>query len=123
MADWANDIYSYGQNLILLGDFNIDRRGDQLFDAFTSTGLFPPDELNNVPRSIFSDASDTGKFYDQIAWFTGKGGAPALSLKYCDAGYFDFTKVTLKSLNLTKQALSWRMSDHYPLWAEFSLRD
>ncbi|MGD9094238.1 MAG: endonuclease/exonuclease/phosphatase family protein [Anaerolineales bacterium] len=123
MADWANDIYSYGQNLILLGDFNIDRRGDQLFDAFTSTGLCPPEELNAVPRTIFSDASDTGKFYDQIAWFSGEGGVPALTMKYCNAGYFNFTKVALKSLNLTKQALSWRISDHYPLWVEFSLRD
>jgi endonuclease/exonuclease/phosphatase family metal-dependent hydrolase len=123
MTEWARDIYSYGQNLILLGDFNIDRRGDPLYDAFTSTGLRPPDKLNTVPRSIFSDASDTGKFYDQIAWFTGEKGSPALSMEYCDAGYFDFTKVALKSLSLTKQELSWRMSDHYPLWAEFSLRD
>lgn len=123
MADWANDINSYGQNLILLGDFNIDRRGDQLYDAFTSTGLRPPDGLNDAPRSIFSDASDTGKFYDQIAWFTGEGGVPALSMRYIDSGFFDFTKVALKSLNLNKLALSWRMSDHYPLWAEFSLRE
>ncbi len=29
----------------------------------------------------------------------------------------------LKSLHLTKTQLSWRISDHYPLWVEFSVRD
>jgi hypothetical protein len=29
----------------------------------------------------------------------------------------------MRSRDLTKQQLSWRISDHYPLWAEFSLRD
>jgi hypothetical protein len=31
-----------GHNLLALGDFNIDRIGDPLFEAFTSTGLTPP---------------------------------------------------------------------------------
>jgi endonuclease/exonuclease/phosphatase family metal-dependent hydrolase len=29
----------------------------------------------------------------------------------------------MASLGLTKTQLSWRISDHYPLWAEFSTRD
>jgi hypothetical protein len=31
-----------------LGDFNIDRRDDPLYQAFTSTGLRPPDALNFI---------------------------------------------------------------------------
>jgi endonuclease/exonuclease/phosphatase family metal-dependent hydrolase len=123
LAEWATDINAWGHNLIALGDFNIDRKGDQLYDAFTSTGLTPPDELNDAPRTIFQSASSTPKFYDQIAWYTGQGSVPALSIQFLNAGYFDFTPLTLKGLNLTKTALSWRISDHYPLWAEFSLRD
>jgi endonuclease/exonuclease/phosphatase family metal-dependent hydrolase len=119
MAKWAKDLNSWHQNLIVLGDFNIDRNGDPLYQAFTSTGLRTPSELNLVPRTIFGNSQKN--FYDQIAWFTGELGAPALSLSYRkNAGYFDFAKYVMT--NLTKAALSWRMSDHYPLWAEFHIR-
>ena len=52
--DWAAEIASWGQNLIVLGDFNIDRAGDDAFKAFTDTGLHPPPELNEVPRTVFA---------------------------------------------------------------------
>jgi endonuclease/exonuclease/phosphatase family metal-dependent hydrolase len=125
LAQWAKDINSWDHNLIALGDFNIDRRGDLLHDAFVSTGLDTPDDLQDVPRTIFSDPEkpELNKFYDQIAWFTGRNGLPALSLQYAKGGYFDFTKAALTSRELTKVELSWRISDHYPLWAEFSTRD
>lgn len=125
LAEWAKNIHAWHHNLIALGDFNIDRHGDKLYDAFTSTGLYIPEDLHKVPRTIFSDPNkpDLDKFYDQIAWFTGDDDTPALSLKYLRGGSFDFTKVALKSRNLTKEQLSWCISDHYPLWAEFSVRD
>lgn len=40
MSDWASDINVYHQNLIALGDFNIDKRGDLLNQTFISEGLF-----------------------------------------------------------------------------------
>ena len=125
IAAWARDINAWDHQLIALGDFNIDRRGDKLYDAFTSTGLYVPENLNRVPRSIFSDPDrpDLNKFYDQIAWFTGDDYRPGLSMEYIRGGNFDFTRLVLRSLNLTKAQLSWRISDHYPLWAEFSVRD
>jgi len=125
LAGWAAEINTWGHNLIVLGDFNIDRRDDMLYQAFTSTGLFSPQDLNKVPRTIFSDPNkpDLDKFYDQIAWFTGKNNLPALSLQYSRGGSFDFTQVAIKSRNLTKQQLSWHISDHYPLWVEFKVRD
>ena len=94
-------------------------------NAFTSTGLFIPEDLHKVPRTIFSDPNkpETGKFYDQIAWFTEGDDTPALSLKFVRGGNFDFTNIALKSLDLTKQQLSYRISDHYPLWAEFNVRE
>jgi endonuclease/exonuclease/phosphatase family metal-dependent hydrolase len=125
LADWAKDINDWDHNLIALGDFNIDRKGDKLYDAFTSTGLYIPEDLHKIPRTIFSDPDkpDTNKFYDQIAWFTGNDNLPALSLKYVKGCNFDFTKAALKSLNLTKLQLSYRISDHYPLWTEFQVRE
>jgi endonuclease/exonuclease/phosphatase family metal-dependent hydrolase len=121
MAEWAAEINEWQHNLIALGDFNIDRQDDELFQAFTSTGLTTPDDLNKVPRTLFSDPSKPNlqKFYDQIAWFPQLEGKPAFSLKYNRGGGFDFTQVVLMSRNLTKQALSYRISDHFPLWAEF----
>jgi endonuclease/exonuclease/phosphatase family metal-dependent hydrolase len=125
LAEWAKDINSWDHNLIALGDFNIDRKGDALHDAFISTGLEIPNDLQDVPRTIFSDPQkpELNKFYDQIAWFTGRNGLPALSLQYTEGGYFDFIKAALTSRDLSKVELSWRISDHYPLWVEFSTRE
>lgn len=123
LAEWAMQMSEWKHNLIALGDFNIDRKGDPLYNAFTSTGLTVPEDLHAVPRSIFSRPEDeTHKFYDQIAWFTGEHDVPALSLKYVQGGHFDFTAHALNSRSFTKQELQWRISDHFPLWTEFSVR-
>ncbi len=37
LADFAGEVANWGHNLIAPGDFNIDRAGDPLYDAFTST--------------------------------------------------------------------------------------
>jgi endonuclease/exonuclease/phosphatase family metal-dependent hydrolase len=121
LAEWAKDINAWDHNLIALGDFNIDRKGDDLYEAFTATGLRAPGKLDKAPRTIFDVGSDTSHFYDQIAWFTGENNLPILSMENQDAGYFDFMETALKGLDLSKNSLSWRISDHYPLWAEFSL--
>lgn len=116
---WSKDANAWDHDIIVLGDFNIDRIDDPLYQAFTSTGLYTPEDLNAVPRTIFSapDEPDKAKFYDQIAWFTDSHGFPRLSMEYARSGSFDFTNSVMTSLN--NQKISWRMSDHYPLWAEF----
>ena len=116
LADWARQERQWGHNLLALGDFNIDRRGDALFEAFTATGLSPPERLNDIPRTIFDQ--DAGHFYDQIAWFTH--GRAALNLDFVNAGTFDFTNNLIPAT--TTNQLSWRVSDHYPLWSEFEVR-
>jgi endonuclease/exonuclease/phosphatase family metal-dependent hydrolase len=122
MAAWADRVHEYRQNLIVLGDFNIDRKDDPNWQAFTSTGLRPPPELDGLTRTIFDDpaAPNRAKHFDQIAWFH-EGEASKLELDYSGrAGRFDFVPVVLTGL--TKTELSWRLSDHYPLWAEFQMR-
>lgn len=120
LAQWAKRERAWAHKLIALGDFNIDRRGDPLWQAFVSTGLKTPDELNSVPRTLFSDgkASDTSHFYDQIAWFPGGPGDAAHGLGYRAAGYVDFCPYVYGDQSLTRQAISYRVSDHYPLWVE-----
>lgn len=120
LADWAGNINAYHQNLITLGDFNIDARGDVLDETFLSEGLFVPKQLQNkeVTRSIFNKT----KYYDQIAWFNNNKSVPNLSLEFCNGGNYDFVKTALTNRdNLSKHNLSFLISDHYPLWAEFKL--
>jgi endonuclease/exonuclease/phosphatase family metal-dependent hydrolase len=119
LSEWARDVNAWDHNLIALGDFNIDRKDDSRYRAFVSSGLHVPEDLCDIPRTIFSEP----KFYDQIAWFSGRGGMPALSLQYLRGGIYDFAPTAMKSRDLNRAQLSWRISDHYPLWAEFSTRD
>ena len=37
------------------------------------------------------------------------------------AGSFDFMPYVYTDIDLSKRAISYRVSDHYPLWAEFLL--
>ena len=99
LADWPSRESTWSKNLI-------------------TTGLTTPPELNDVPRTIF-DESSKQHFYDQIAWFQEDAKRCVLSLNFLSAGSFDF--VPLLQGGLTKTQLSWKISDHYPLWVEFSV--
>ncbi|HSN37946.1 MAG TPA: hypothetical protein VLT34_16490 [Arthrobacter sp.] len=94
--------------------------GDPLYEAFVSTGLWPPAELNTVPRTIFDD-DKTRHFYDQLAWFSKPDGTSLLrGLAYGQqAGSSDFIPHVHRGL--TRNEVSWRISDHYPPWCEFLL--
>jgi len=120
MADWARSPRAWNSNVIALGDFNIDRAGDALYEAFVAEGLQVPADLVGVPRSIFGG----GKYFDQIAWFMERAtrtAPPALTLRYLRGGYVDFPDVVYAGL--PRQQLQWRISDHYPLWTEFECLD
>ena len=105
------------KNLIVLGDFNIDERGENpLFKAFAATGLVVPENLLNLKTTYGTDP----KFYDQIAWFKENGDIPALSIRYRSGGGFEFTKSLYKNSGLSDTHISWKISDHYPLWVEFA---
>jgi endonuclease/exonuclease/phosphatase family metal-dependent hydrolase len=123
MRRWAERPDDWNQNLLVLGDFNLDRKGDPLFTAFLSTGLWAPAELDEVPRTVFGN-DGARNFYDQIAWFSDptRPDLPSLlqGLEYArHGGSFDFLPHVFRGL--TKTQVSWRISDHYPLWVEFSL--
>ena len=78
---------------------------------------------------MFAKKGEKDKYYDQIAWFAQEERVkvgrrtktrPALSLNFKRAGHFDFKDVAMSSLGLDKRSLSFRISDHFPLWAEFA---
>ncbi len=100
-------------SIIVLGDFNIDERGDNpLFQAFVSEGLVVPEALRNLRTAM----GTVPKFYDQIAWFMGED----MRLQFSGtAGNVDFAGAVFKELTL--QEMSFRVSDHLPLWVEFEI--
>jgi endonuclease/exonuclease/phosphatase family metal-dependent hydrolase len=112
MRDRARKAITEEENLIILGDFNIDqRKDDPNFQAFVSTGLWLPPQLEHLRTATGSVA----KFYDQIAWFR-----PDFNLIYTDrAGVIDFAGALYP--DLTTQEMTFRVSDHFPLWVEFRL--
>lgn len=119
LASWAEREFGWEHNLIALGDFNIDRHGDPLFEAFTSTGLTPAPQLDGLARTIF-DKPGAEHFYDQIAWFTkGQKHRPVLRLEAVAGGQVDFVTALQGEQTLTE--LSWHLSDHFPLWVEFAI--
>ncbi|MFJ6636964.1 endonuclease/exonuclease/phosphatase family protein [Streptomyces sp. NPDC091376] len=119
LADWAEQEFGWNHNLIALGDFNIDRADDPLFEAFTSTGLVPAPQLTGLPRTVFDDAG-AEHFYDQIAWFTkGQKHRPVLTLETGAGGQVNFVPQLQDDKTLTE--LSWHVSDHFPLWVEFTI--
>lgn len=106
LADWASHVNAYHHNLIALSDFNIDRRHDPLYNAFTSTGLTVPGALHEVPRTIFGSHLDS--YYDQIAWFTDPTSRiPNLSLIPTGAaGSFDFVGYVHPTLTRQQSVLA-----------------
>jgi endonuclease/exonuclease/phosphatase family metal-dependent hydrolase len=99
------------RNLIVLGDMNIDHRGQNpLFDAFVSTGLIVPNQILNLKTTFGTQA----KHYDQIGWFMDE----RFTLRYNDiAGVVDITGSVFKEMSTSQ--MSYRVSDHFPLWIEF----
>jgi endonuclease/exonuclease/phosphatase family metal-dependent hydrolase len=116
MADWAKKVNDWEQNLIVLGDFNIDNPASPLWKAFTETGLIIPAILKQALRSIFAGQSNFDKYYDQIAWFEDR-----LHLKCTNGGYVSFLERIYKGF--PPDDVQYRISDHYPLWVEFACRN
>ena len=111
IRDRSRDANAEEANLILLGDFNTDRNTTtDLFEVFLERGLWVPPELRNLKTTYGQQA----KHYDQIAWFrddmtlepTGK------------AGTIDFACAVFQEL--TDRPMTYRVSDYFPLWCEFS---
>jgi len=100
------------RNPIVLGDFNIDAREDNpLFQAFCSRGLIVPPGLNNLKTTYGTEP----KFYDQVAWFMG-----SLEMEFTGrCGVIDFVDAVFPEMSTF--SMTFRVSDHFPLWAEFAI--
>lgn len=121
IADWGEEPHLWDPDIFALGDFNADRiinpdgSVNPVYQPFADT-LTIPQKMHAFPRTIFGGGKD--KHYDQIAWYErGPGG---FSLDFDDCGYFDIDTVLRPGFDLTAGSFSFRISDHYPLWARFT---
>ncbi len=139
LANRANDKKSWSRNIVMLGDFNIFQRNDEVYEALLEHSTFYiPDELQTIPGSNVPQ----NKFYDQIA-FKGK-------FKLYDAGVFDFYEYVYrledeqhyvadmgdayhttssgnprenKTLYYKTYWRTHQMSDHLPMWVELGINN
>lgn len=115
LAEWVdkrrNDKHVVDADWIVMGDFNIPKIGDPLFEAITSRGL-------RIPKALLGEHGsnlDKSKRYDQI-------------LHDCthperfteDAGALDFYagdhKALYPGVKMDKRQFTFELSDHLPLW-------
>lgn len=118
LANWLGakikDRNCEDRDVIVMGDFNIPSRSDPMFAALTSTGLV-------IPRALIKDEFGSNlardKRYDQIMHFARYGDDFTLA-----GGVLDFYASDHKPLfpDLDKQAFTYQMSDHLPLWIQIN---
>lgn len=121
LANWVDkkrkDAFSVDKDIIVMGDFNIPKLDDPLFQAITSKGLRIPESLRGVKHG---SNLVMNKRYDQIFYypkytksFTNHGGVLDFHTGGIDKLY---PKDTPDSKSYT-----FEMSDHLPLWVQLNI--
>lgn len=115
-----------GENLILLGDFNIFSRDDKTFKALTDAGFDIPAPLREVPGSNLGQS----KHFDQIAFLcradrfesAGKAGV----FNYSSAVFRDEDEALYAAEmgeGYSRQATERKKSNYYKQWRTFQMSD
>jgi len=125
VAKWADSRkrspYSFTRELVALGDFNMPKcqPGDPIYSALTKLGLDLPEHSTQIASSISSDFN-----YDQIAFFPETTKSHFTGLK----GVFDYDAAIFPGLwedgtntKNFKAYLRYYISDHRPMWIQFSI--
>lgn len=118
LAEWIEakrtEKHAEDKDLIVMGDFNIPSRKSSLFKAITKYGL-------QIPRALqkhdFGTNLEKNKRYDQILHhplypetFSNHGGV----LDFYTGG------ITALFPGMEKQAFTYQLSDHLPLWIQIN---
>ena len=121
LANWVDrrrkDKDAVDKDLIVLGDFNIPDLNGPLFEAVTSKGLRVPQPLLDLPNQQACANLKRNKRYDQILHY------PRIAKAFTNnAGVLDFYQGDWAGLfpgtNATKNAYTFQLSDHLPLWVQ-----
>jgi len=116
LADWAHaraQRTAGATSLVLAGDLNVPHTQSPLYRALVSRGLRVPKALLGAHGTNLA----ANKRYDQILHLPGLAGRFTPR-----AGVVDFYRGDhaglLPGKRLTKEGMTWEISDHLPLWAE-----
>jgi hypothetical protein len=126
LADWIDvrfkDKSVEDHDLIVMGDFNIPKIGNQLFNALTSRGLQVPDALKTLKegdQTVGGSNVLQNARYDQILHlptkkerFSDHGGI--VNFYRDDAGI----KELFPTQNLDLAKFTFQLSDHFPVWIQ-----
>jgi endonuclease/exonuclease/phosphatase family metal-dependent hydrolase len=115
----AGEADDFRAGLIALGDFNITKADDPIYKALVDNGLQPDVETLDKRRTLADRPGGKPIAYDQIAWFQ-KGRDGALQFKRLAGDTFPWNDHILVG---APGDTTFRISDHYPLWVEFSVRE
>jgi endonuclease/exonuclease/phosphatase family metal-dependent hydrolase len=113
----GQEIDPFRASLIALGDFNITTKDDVIFKALVDNGLQPDVETLDKPRTV-ADRPASKIAYDQVAWFA-PGRPGALKFPRLSGDTFPWDQHILQG---EPGNTTFRISDHYPLWVEFDIR-
>lgn len=127
LADWIKNHFdkkwAEDHDVIVAGDFNVPKLGDNLYKALTSQGLKPPKQLADGKVLPGTNLEKTAR-YDQILYLP----TPTMDDNLCLAGgVLDFfiddahIEELFPGRKLTRQAFSFQLSDHLPLWVQLDV--
>ena len=114
IADWVEkrrqSKFVEDKDIILMGDFNIPKKGDRFYQAITRHKLVAPGVLLGNPGSnLTRDA-----VYDQIFYYPQHTGSVFTN----QGGVVDFYAGNHQALfaGMSKEDFTYQLSDHLPLW-------
>jgi endonuclease/exonuclease/phosphatase family metal-dependent hydrolase len=99
----------FDRDFFVVGDFNVEKLGDEFFKALTSKGFKMPSDMD----SLHTNFSQT-KTFDKIAWVNRRS--------FNFTGRFNivpFGRVLFQDKR--PKGGKKQISDHLPLWAEFEI--
>lgn len=122
LARWCDlrrkDKHAWSTNIIAVGDFNLPKveKNDSILKALTKRGLKLPPHDTRIPTNVSNTAD-----YDQVTV------VPGLISRITGIGVFDFDGALFEDIYEQSTPGYWRtcakyyISDHRPLWFQFSL--
>lgn len=101
----------FDRDFFVVGDFNIEERGDRFFEALAKEGFVMPENHARLGTNFARTRT-----YDKIAW------TDRPSFSFSDKmNIVPFGKVLFRDGG--PQAARKKISDHLPLWAEFRINE